>query len=85
MDRRRRAWAILCIGEPAAEIEDTFADEVPIAFGRQVLRLAFAELGRPRDECRAESRPLANVRSRLRAAAYRGSCRPRSRTTPSGR
>jgi hypothetical protein len=58
MDRRRRAWAILCIGEPAAEIEDTFADEVPIAFGRQVLRLAFAELGRPRDECRAESRPL---------------------------
>jgi hypothetical protein len=26
----------------------------------------------------------ANGRSRLRAAAYRGSCRPRSRTTPSG-
>jgi hypothetical protein len=58
MDRRRRAWAVSCIGEPAGEIEDTFADEVPIAFGRQVLRLALAELGRPRDECGAESRPL---------------------------
>jgi hypothetical protein len=49
---------ISCIGEPAAKIEDAFADEVPIAFGRQVLRLACTELGRPRDECRAESCPL---------------------------
>ena len=32
--------------------------EVPIAFGRHVLRLACAELGRTRDECRAESRRL---------------------------
>ena len=49
---------VSCIGEPTAEIEDAFADEVPIAFGRQVLRLACAELSRTRDECRAESRPL---------------------------
>jgi hypothetical protein len=55
---RGRAWVASCIGEPASEIEDAFADEVPIAFGRHVLRLACAELGRTRDECRAESRPL---------------------------
>jgi hypothetical protein len=54
---RGRAWVASCIGEPASEIEDAFADEVPIAFGRHVLRLACAELGRTRDECRAESRP----------------------------
>src|SRR5215203_1833692 len=47
-----------CIGERAAEIEDAFAEEVPIAFGGQVLRLVCAELSRPRNECRAESRPL---------------------------
>ena len=48
-----------CIGEPTAEIEDACADEVPIAFGRQVLRLALAELNRTWDECRSESRPLS--------------------------
>jgi hypothetical protein len=58
MDGRRQARAILCIGEPTAEIEDALTDEVPIGFGRHVLRLACAELGRTRDECRAESRPL---------------------------
>src|SRR5688572_4898457 len=58
MDGRRQAWAISCIGKPTAEIEDALTDEVPIAFGRHVLRLACAELARPRNECRAESRPL---------------------------
>jgi hypothetical protein len=58
MDGRRRAWVASCIGEPAGEIEDAFTDEVPIAFGRHVLRLTRAELGRTWDECRAESRPL---------------------------
>jgi hypothetical protein len=47
-----------CIGEPAGKIENAFTDEVPIAFGRHVLRLTWAELGRTWDECRAESRPL---------------------------
>jgi hypothetical protein len=79
MDGRRQAWAISCIGEPAAEIEDAFTDEVPIAFGRQVLRLTRAGLGRPWDKCVPSPARWANVRSRLRAAAYRGSCRPRSR------
>src|SRR5215216_391065 len=58
MDGRRQAWAISCIGEPTAEIEDALTDEVPIAFGRHVLRLACAELSRTRNERRAESRPL---------------------------
>jgi DNA-binding transcriptional LysR family regulator len=49
---------VSCIGESTAEIEDALTDEVAIAFGRHVLRLACAELGRMRDECRAESRPL---------------------------
>src|SRR5687768_5829566 len=57
--RRRRVWVVSGIGEPAGEVEDACADEVPIAFGRQVLRLPCAELGRARDECRAESRPLS--------------------------
>ena len=46
------------IGEPMAEIEDAHTDKVPIPFGGQVLRLACAELGRTRDECRAKSRAL---------------------------
>ena len=55
---RRRVWPFSGIGEPATEVEDACADEVPVAFGRQVLRLAWAELSRTWDECRAESRPL---------------------------
>jgi hypothetical protein len=39
MDGRRQAWAISCIGEPTAEIEDALTDEIPISFGRHVLRL----------------------------------------------
>jgi hypothetical protein len=58
MDGPRQAWAISCIGEPTAEIEDAIADEVPIAFGRQVLRLAWPELSGTWDECCAESRSL---------------------------
>jgi hypothetical protein len=58
MDGRRQTWAVSCIGEPTAEIEDALTDEVAIAFGRHVLRLACAELGRMRDECRAESHLL---------------------------
>ena len=54
----RDQWAISSIGEPASEIEDAFAYEVPIAFSRQVPGLAYAELSRTWDECRAESRPL---------------------------
>jgi hypothetical protein len=46
----------VCIGEPAGEVEDACAHEVPIAFGRQVLRLAWPELSRTWDECCAESR-----------------------------
>jgi hypothetical protein len=46
MDGRRQAWVVSCIGEPTAEIEDALTAEVAIAFGRHVLRLACAELGR---------------------------------------
>ena len=84
MDGRRPVWAISCIGEPTAEIEDALTDEVPIAFGRHVPRLPCAELvGRGMNAVPSPAR-WANVRWRLRAAAYRGSCRPRSRTMPSG-
>jgi hypothetical protein len=50
--------AVSGIGEFAAEVENACADEVPIAFGRQVLHLAWPELSWKWDECCAESRPL---------------------------
>ena len=66
-----REW-FLCIGEPAAEIDDAFADEVPIAYGRQVLHLACAELGRTWDECRAESRPVGKCQIAIACRRVQG-------------
>ena len=85
MDGRRQAWAISCIGEPAAEIEDAFTDEVPSAFGRQVLRLTRAELGRPWDECVPSPGPFGKREIAIAGRRVQGIVPAPEPTTPSGR
>src|SRR3954454_9874891 len=58
LTRSDQVSGVLWISEPAGEVRDVCADKVPIAFSRQVLRLASPELGLTRYECSAESCPL---------------------------
>jgi hypothetical protein len=77
MDGRRQTWAISCIGEPTAEIEDALTDEVPIALGRHVLRLACASSVGRRMNAVPAPEPNHAIRAVIDEAIVRG--RPASR------